>query len=85
MDKDLYRLQNDGTAPALNITFDDEDLPPVFRLRGTGDVSLQPNEAIDFLMAGSMGRPMPPQLFARWEGQTEVVPLRIPPKTGPRG
>lgn len=80
VNKDLYRLQNDGTAPALHIQFQEEDLPAVFRLRGAEDVSLEADEAVDFLMAGSMGLPMPPQLFARWEGQEEWVTLRIPPK-----
>ncbi|MGW9437962.1 hypothetical protein [Streptomyces sp. NPDC055607] len=76
MDKELYRLKNDGTAPALNIVFEEEDLPYVFRLKGTGEVSLRGGEAIDFLMAGSL----PPQLFAKWDGQEEYVPLRVPPK-----
>jgi pyruvate/2-oxoglutarate dehydrogenase complex dihydrolipoamide acyltransferase (E2) component len=78
--KDLYRLENDGTGPALDITFEQDDLPPVFRLRNTGEVSLQADEAIDFLMAGTWGAPVPPQLFARWQGQDELVPLRVPPK-----
>ncbi|MFJ2477099.1 hypothetical protein ACIOWI_29695 [Streptomyces sp. NPDC087659] len=74
--KDLFRLQNDGTGAALGIRFDDTDLPYVFKLRGTGDVSLNAGEAIDFLMAGDL----PPQVFARWDGQDEWVPLRVPPK-----
>ncbi|MEU9861305.1 hypothetical protein AB0D99_10535 [Streptomyces sp. NPDC047971] len=80
VNRDLYRLRNDGTAPAMNIVFEEEDLPYVFRLRGTGEVSLKGGEAIDFLMAGSSGAPVPPQLFAKWDGQDELVPLRVPPK-----
>lgn len=80
IDKDLYRLQNDGTATASNIVFDQDDLPPVFRLRGTGEVTLNAGEAIDFLMAGSMGSAVPPQLFARWDGQDPAVPVRVPRK-----
>ncbi|MCM8555376.1 hypothetical protein [Streptomyces sp. STCH 565 A] len=80
VNKDAYRLCNDGTAPARNIVFDDEELPAVFRLRGTGEVSLEAHEAIEFLMAGSMGKPLPPQLFAKWDGQDAYVPLRVPPK-----
>ncbi|MFJ2017153.1 hypothetical protein [Streptomyces nodosus] len=80
VDKDAYRLCNEGTASARNIVFQDEELPAVFRLRGTGEVSLNQGEAIEFLMAGSMGLPIPPQLFARWDGQNEWVPVRVPPK-----
>jgi hypothetical protein len=75
-EKDAYKLCNDGNAPALNIVFDEEELPYVFTLRGTGEVSLQPGEAVGFLMAGGV----PPQLFARWDGQEDLVPVRVPPK-----
>ncbi|MFF7313363.1 hypothetical protein [Streptomyces sp. NPDC008137] len=76
VEKDAFRLCNDGTAPARNITFDGEELPYVFTLRGTGEVSLEQGEAVEFLMAGGV----PPQLFARWDGQEELAPLRVPPK-----
>ncbi|GAA2474626.1 hypothetical protein GCM10023100_53110 [Actinocorallia cavernae] len=77
---DAYRLCNEGTAPARNIVFQDEELPAVFRLRNTGEVSLNQGEAIELLMTGSMGAPIPPQLFTRWDGQGEWVPVRVPPK-----
>lgn len=75
--KDLYRLANEGTAPARNITFHQDDLPAVFRLNDGDEVSLNPGEAVDFLMAGSWGKPVPPQLFACWEGQDTPVPVRV--------
>ncbi|MEV5182882.1 hypothetical protein AB0K88_24290 [Streptomyces werraensis] len=75
-EKDAYKICNDGTAPARNIVFDGEELPYVFTLRGTGEVSLEPGEAMGFLMAGGV----PPQLFAKWDGQDVYVPLRVPPK-----
>lgn len=52
----------------------------MFRLRGTGEVSLNQGETIEFLMAGSMGLPILPQLFARWDGQDERVQVRVPPE-----
>ncbi|MGW3100221.1 hypothetical protein ACWDCC_43070 [Streptomyces sp. NPDC001102] len=74
--KDAYRLRNNGTASARDIVFKDEELPYVFGLKGGEKVSLERGEAVAFLMAGSI----PPQLFARWDGQDEWVPVRIPPK-----
>jgi hypothetical protein len=76
VEKDAYRLCHDGTAPARNIVFEGEEMPYVFTLRGTGEVSLEAGEAIEFLMAGGV----PPQLFVRWDGRDEVVPVRVPPK-----
>ncbi|MGW8624277.1 hypothetical protein C0R01_11175 [Streptomyces albidoflavus] len=78
--RDLFRLHNDGTGAAHNVTFVEEDLPAVFRLKGAGDVSLQAGEAVDFLMAGAWGKPIPPQLFAKWEGQVEPLPIQVPPR-----
>ncbi|MFJ6578400.1 hypothetical protein ACIQMY_20815 [Streptomyces sp. NPDC091368] len=80
VDRDVYRLMNDGNASALNIVFDEEELPYIFKLRGTGEVSLRAGEAIDFLMAGAGDAAVPPQLFAKWDGQQELVPIRVPRK-----
>ena len=80
VENDLYRLRNNGNAPAMNIVFDEEHLPAVFLLRGAGDVNLEHDETIDFLMAGSVDKPLAQEILARWDGQQTPVPLAVPVK-----
>lgn len=72
-----YRLCNYGTGPALKVTVLEEGLPPVVRNRPI-EVDLQPDEAHEFLMTGTMGGPVPPQIYVTWDGQDTPVPLRVP-------
>lgn len=80
VENDLYRLTNNGTGPAVNIVFDEDNLPAVFLLRSTGEVNLEQDETVDFLMAGSVDKPLTQELRARWDGQEDPVPLRVPVK-----
>ncbi|MFB7589347.1 hypothetical protein [Streptomyces sp. NPDC056169] len=75
-----YRLKNDGNAPAANVSFREDGLPYLFQLRGREGLSLSAGEAIDFQMRGAAGSPVPAQLFAKWDGQEEHLPLRVPPR-----
>ncbi|WCN06035.1 hypothetical protein M6G08_30330 [Streptomyces sp. M92] len=75
----LYRLCNNGTGPAPKLTVLDRDLPPVVR-NIPQEEDLPAGEAHEFLMAGTMGGPVPPQIYVTWDGQETPVPLRVPPK-----
>ncbi|MER5831229.1 hypothetical protein ABT116_10410 [Streptomyces sp. NPDC002130] len=75
----MYRLCNYGTGPALKVTVLEQDLPPVVRNRPI-DRDLQPDEAHEFIMTGTLGGPVPPQVYVTWDGQDSPVPLRVPPR-----
>lgn len=76
----MYRLCNYGTGPAANVKILERDLPPVVRNLPV-DVDLHPDEAHEFLMTGTMGGPVPPQIYVLWDGQDSPVPLRVPPRS----
>lgn len=78
VENDLYRLTNRGTAPAVDIVFEEDRLPAVFLLRAAGDVSLQPDEEVEFVMAGSVDKPLTDELAVRWDGQEAPVVLSVP-------
>lgn len=78
VENDLYRLTNRGTAPAVAIVFEEDRLPAVFLLRAAGEVSLQPDEEVEFLMAGSVDKPLTDELAVRWDGQEAPVVLPVP-------
>ncbi|MCM2577126.1 hypothetical protein [Streptomyces meridianus] len=80
VENDLYRLRNNGSVPAVNIVFDEERLPAVFLVRAAGEVSLQRDETIDFVMAGSVDKPLEQELLASWDGQQTPVALQVPVK-----
>lgn len=74
-----YALQNQGTGPASKVTVLDRGLPPMVNNIPV-DVDLEPGESHLFLMVGTMGGPVPPQIYVTWDGQEDPVPLPVPPR-----
>ncbi|GGU13092.1 hypothetical protein [Streptomyces violascens] len=73
-----YRIVNDGQASANAVMVSDRDLPTTQNLSPGVPSSLAAGEGRDFTMAGGWGRPVPPQLFVRWQDQDDWIPLRVP-------
>ncbi|WP_406384531.1 hypothetical protein [Streptomyces sp. NBC_01618] len=78
--KAVWQLINSGTAAAEHIRCD--ELPEAVVRGWEDDLSLPPGEVHEFMMAGSMGSPIPAVLRLVWDGQDEPVPLRVPPRIG---
>jgi hypothetical protein len=71
-----YVLRNVGTDTAEHVEVDHEQLPPIHR-NLPRDAVVRPGEGVDMLMMGAMGRPMPNQLYLRWEGQSDWVAVPL--------
>ena len=39
---------------------------------------VRPGEAVEFLMAGSWGRPLPRSVLVSWDGQFTALPVQVP-------
>ncbi|MFC8238940.1 hypothetical protein [Streptomyces sp. NPDC057284] len=78
--KAVWQLINSGTAAARQIRC--TELPTAMARGLEGGITLEPGEVSEFMMAASMGSPIPPVLRFVWEGQDQPVPLRVPPRIG---
>lgn len=78
--KAVWQLINTGTATARQIRC--TELPTAMARGLEGPISLEPGEVSEFMMAASMGSPIPPVLRFVWDGQDQPVPLRVPPRVG---
>lgn len=78
--KAKWILVNEGTGPANNIVLVDE-VPALVGTWSEG-ASLPPRDALEFMMAGAMGAPLPSVIRVKWDGQEEPVPLLVPPRIG---
>lgn len=71
----LYRLRNRGDATAIRVT---NSSPCGAVDEWPEDLTLQPGEAHEFMIAGDMNNQEPAQIYVTWEGQADPVVLPVP-------
>jgi hypothetical protein len=76
-DGDMWVLRNVGTKEATGVRIDDG--PTISRGMPDG-ISLGPLRSHKFLMAGTMGSPLPHEVLVSADQLAEPVPLQVPPK-----
>lgn len=74
--KNNFVLRNTGSDVAERVEVDSTRVGIARNLPKAAII--RPGEGVDMLLMGSMGRPLPNQLYVRWDGQPDwvVVPLR---------
>lgn len=71
-----YHLRNSGTGRATGVTILERGFPDIGE-RPEGQ-TLEPSEAVDFMMLATAGSSIPSTLFVVWDGQEEGVPVPVP-------
>ncbi|MFC4048064.1 hypothetical protein ACFOY4_00060 [Actinomadura syzygii] len=75
--KQKFVLRNVGTEMATGVTMDRSNLPYIAHEAPSG-VAVRVGGSHEFLLAGTMGHPMPNEVWLSWDGQEEPVALPIP-------
>lgn len=75
--KHAFVLRNVGSATATKVRVDPTNLPYIARNLPENSVA-RPNEGIEFLMAGTMGMPVPSEIWVTWEGHGEAQAVAVP-------
>ena len=73
----LFRLRNIGTDTAEDVTIPAETTSGITRGLPDG-ATLRPNEAVEFLIHGRMGSPIPHTVYLTWRGQEEPIAVPMP-------
>lgn len=76
-DGDRYVLRNAGRVTAERVYADESRAPRINR-RLPNDSVVQPGAGHDMLLKGSWQHPMPTELYLRWAGQDDWVPVPLP-------
>ncbi|MGW3811253.1 hypothetical protein [Micromonospora sp. NPDC005113] len=77
VNRQRYVLRNIGVGTATGLRIDVRDGHPLVGLERE-EKAIPPNGSISFLIAASMGRPHPTELWLTWDGQDEPVAVPVP-------
>lgn len=72
-----YVLRNVGTDIAEHVSGDIEQSSGLVR-NLPSDAVIRPGEGVDFLVAGAWGRPVPNQLYLKWNDMRDFVAIPMP-------
>ena len=72
-----YALVNSSGATLWNVRVNPSNLPPTVRNLPEAAV-VRPYESVEFLMADSVGAPVPREVWVSWEGQAQEVAVPVP-------
>lgn len=75
--KHVYVLRNVGNGTATAVRVDPANLPPVAR-NVPEDAVVRQNESVEFLMAATLGGPLPNEIWLTWQGQDQAVAVPLP-------
>ncbi|WP_405656952.1 hypothetical protein [Streptomyces sp. RK9] len=74
--KHMYVLRNDSTLTVTGVHVDDANI--TFGRALPEDGVLRPGESAEFMMAATLGGPLPNEIWVRWDGVEEPVAVPVP-------
>ncbi|MFE6931778.1 hypothetical protein ACFVDT_07075 [Streptomyces sp. NPDC057699] len=74
----LFVLRNEGEATATKVRVTVGDHPAGLTRRLPEDAVVRANEAVEFLVLGAWGKPVPRQIHVTWAGHEEPVAVPVP-------
>lgn len=75
--KHSYLLRNVGTVTATGVHVDRSRATPIVR-NMPEQATIRPGESVQFLMAPSLGNPLPGEVWVDWDGQSEATSVPLP-------
>lgn len=76
--KTQFLLRNTGWVTATGVTVDGEQAGEAARERPT-NATVRPDESVELRMYGTLGAPMPNEIWVSWDRHPEPVAVPVPP------